>query len=50
MLTLISPPDLQTFFEAVVQEGEEQLLADPERLIALAGDFGSEILGDYPSP
>jgi len=49
MLTLISPAGLQAFFEAVVREGEEQLLADPERLIALVGEFGSEILGDYPS-
>ena len=40
---------LQAFFDAVVREGEEQLLADPGRLIALAGEFGSEILGDYPS-
>lgn len=48
MLTLVSPAGLQRFFEAVVQEGEEQLLADPERLIALADEFGSEILGDYP--
>ena len=49
MLTLISPAGLQAFFEAVVRERQEQLLADPERLIALAGEFGSEILGDYPS-
>jgi len=48
MLTLISPAGLQAFFEAVVREGEARLLAEPERLIALAGEFGSDILGDYP--
>jgi mannose-6-phosphate isomerase-like protein (cupin superfamily) len=48
MLTLISPAGLQRFFESVVREGEEQLLAQPDRLIALANEFGSEILGDYP--
>lgn len=48
MLTLISPAGLQEFFEAVVREGEDQLLAEPERLITLAGAFGTEILGDYP--
>lgn len=48
MLTLISPAGLQDFFEAVVREGEEQLMADPDRLIALASEFGSDILGDYP--
>lgn len=48
MLTLISPAGLQEFFEAVVRKGEERLLAEPERLIALAGEFGTKILGDYP--
>jgi mannose-6-phosphate isomerase-like protein (cupin superfamily) len=48
MLTLISPAGLQRFFEAVVREGEEELLGQPERLVALAAAFGSEILGDYP--
>jgi mannose-6-phosphate isomerase-like protein (cupin superfamily) len=48
MLTLISPAGLQRFFEAVVREGGEELLGRPERLVALAAEFGSEILGDYP--
>ena len=48
MLTLISPAGLQRFFEAVVREGEEEILAQPERLVALAAEFGSEILSDYP--
>ena len=48
MLTLVSPAGLQRFFEAVVREGEEELLGQPERLMALAAEFGSEILGDYP--
>jgi hypothetical protein len=48
MLTLISPAGLQRLFDAVVREGEEQLLVDPERLIALAGEFGTGILGGYP--
>ncbi len=36
------------FFEAVVQEGEEDLLADPERLVVLAARYDTEVLGDYP--
>ena len=48
-LTLVSPSGLQRFFESVVREGEEELLAHPERLAALAAEFGSEILGDYPN-
>jgi mannose-6-phosphate isomerase-like protein (cupin superfamily) len=48
MLTLISPSGLHRFFESVVREGEERLLAQPDKLIALAASFGSEILGDYP--
>jgi mannose-6-phosphate isomerase-like protein (cupin superfamily) len=50
MLTLVSPPGLQGFFDAVAQVGEEQLLADPQRLVQLASEYGSEILGDYPGP
>ena len=49
MLTLISPPGLERFFEAVVQEGEEALLAKPERLLQLAAAYGTEIVGDYPT-
>jgi mannose-6-phosphate isomerase-like protein (cupin superfamily) len=49
MLTLVSPSGLQRFFESVVREGEQELLAHPERLTALAAEFGSEILGDYPN-
>jgi mannose-6-phosphate isomerase-like protein (cupin superfamily) len=48
MLTVVSPAGLERFFEAVVREGEEQLLADPERLLALAAEHGTQILGDYP--
>ena len=48
-LTLVSPSGLQRFFESVVREGEEELLAHPERLAVLAAEFGSEILGDYPN-
>jgi mannose-6-phosphate isomerase-like protein (cupin superfamily) len=48
MLTVVSPPGLQGFFEAVAQAGEDELLADPARLIRLAAEYGSEILGDYP--
>lgn len=49
MLTLISPPGFEKLFDAVVAEGENELLADPERLVALAGQYGTEVLGDYPS-
>jgi hypothetical protein len=48
-LTLVSPSGLQRFFESVVREGEEELLAHPERLATLAAEFGSQILGDYPN-
>ena len=48
MLTLISPPGFEKVFEAVVEEGEATLLEDPERLVALAARFGTEIVGDYP--
>ena len=50
MLRLVSPPGLQGFFDAVAQVGEEQLLADPQRLVQLASEYGSEILGDHPGP
>ena len=46
MPTLISSAGLREFFEAVVRESDEQLLADPGRLIALAAAFGSDLLGD----
>jgi mannose-6-phosphate isomerase-like protein (cupin superfamily) len=49
MLTVVSPSGLQRFFESVVREGEKKLLAHPERLAALAAEFGREILGDYPN-
>ena len=45
----VSPSGLQRFFESVVREGGEELLAHPERLAALAAEFGSEIIGDYPN-
>ena len=40
---------MQRFFESVVSEGEEELLAHPERLAVLAAEFGSAIIGDYPN-
>lgn len=49
MLTVISPPGFERFFDAVVGHGEEQLLADPERLVELAAMYGTEVLGDYPT-
>ena len=48
MLTLISPPGFEKVFEAVAEQGEDELLADPERLARLAAAFGTEVLGDYP--
>ena len=48
MLTVVSPAGLERFIEAVVREGEDALLADPDRLLALAAEHGTQILGDYP--
>jgi mannose-6-phosphate isomerase-like protein (cupin superfamily) len=48
MLTIVSPPGVERLFAAVAAIGEEKLLADPERLAALATEYGTEILGDYP--
>ncbi len=48
MLTLVSPAGLLEFFAAVVAQGEDALLADPDRLVALAAEHGSLILGDHP--
>jgi mannose-6-phosphate isomerase-like protein (cupin superfamily) len=48
MLTLISPPGFEKVFAAVAEEGEDALLEDPERLVALAARFGTEIVGEYP--
>lgn len=48
MLTIVSPPGFEGVFAAVAQVGEEALLADPERLAALAAEYGTEVLGDYP--
>jgi mannose-6-phosphate isomerase-like protein (cupin superfamily) len=50
MLTVASPAGMEAFFAAVVREGEEALLADPDRLVELAAAHGTEILGDYPLP
>jgi len=44
MLTMVSPSGLQRFFEMIVREGERTLLADPERFLALAAEFSTEIL------
>ncbi len=49
MLTIVSPPGFEAIFRAVADEGEEQLLADPQRLVDLAARYGTEVLGDYPS-
>lgn len=49
MLTLVSPPGFERIFEAVAAIGESDLLADPERLVALAAQYGTDVLGDYPS-
>jgi mannose-6-phosphate isomerase-like protein (cupin superfamily) len=48
MLTIISPPGFERIFDAVAATGEAGLLADPERLVALAAEYGTDVLGDYP--
>lgn len=48
MLTIASPPGFERIFAEVARIGEEELLADPERLAALAAEYGTEVLGDYP--
>ena len=48
LLTLISPPGFERFFQDVVREGEQALLKNPDRLAALAADSGTAVLGDYP--
>ncbi|SDF47488.1 Cupin domain-containing protein [Blastococcus aurantiacus] len=50
MLTLVSPAGMENFFAAVVEHGEDDLLADPARLVALADEHGTRILGDHPGP
>lgn len=50
LLTLVSPPGFERFFEDVVREGDDVLLSDPERLIDLAAASGTEVFGDYPVP
>lgn len=50
MLTLISPPGFEKIFADVARIGEEELLTDPDRLLALAAKHGTTILGDYPLP
>lgn len=49
MLTLVSPPGFERIFAEVARIGEQDLIADPERLAALAAQYGTDILGDYPS-
>jgi mannose-6-phosphate isomerase-like protein (cupin superfamily) len=49
MLTLISPPGFEKFFDEVVQHGEEALLSDPDKLAELAARHGTTVWGDYPS-
>ena len=48
MLTIISPPGLEQLFAEVVSRSEDELLADPERLVDLAAQHGTEVIGDYP--
>jgi hypothetical protein len=49
MVTVVSPAGMERFFEAVVRQGEEALLSEPERLVALAAEHGTEIVDDYPT-
>ncbi|MDT0276460.1 cupin domain-containing protein [Blastococcus goldschmidtiae] len=49
MLTLVSPSGMEQFFLAVAEAGEERLMADPDRLVELAAEHGTEILGDHPA-
>lgn len=48
MLTIVSPPGFERIFAAVEALGEDALLADPERLVALAAEHGTEVLGEHP--
>ena len=48
MLTLISPPGFEKLFDAVVERGEDALLDEPDELVQLAAEFGTEIVGEYP--
>ncbi len=48
MITLVSPPGFEHFFDAVVNAGEEAFLADPDRLLKLAAAFGTDVLGPHP--
>ena len=49
MLTVVSPPGFEQFFNVVAEQGESELLAEPDRLVELAARYGTEILGDYPA-
>lgn len=49
MLTVVSPAGMERFFAAVVHQGEDELLADPARLAALAAKHGTQVLGDHPA-
>lgn len=48
MLTIVSPPGFERIFAAVAALGEDDLLADPDRLVALAAEYGTDVLGEYP--
>ena len=48
ILTIVSPPGFERIFAAVAAIGEEELIADPERLASLAAAYGTDVLGDYP--
>lgn len=49
MLTLVAPAGMEQFFQAVVDAGEAALLEDPGRLLTLAAQHGTDILGDHPA-
>lgn len=48
MLTIASPPGFERIFAAVAEIGEAELLEDPDRLVALAAEYGTDVLGDHP--
>ena len=47
LLTMIVPAGFERFFEAIVDRGVAE--ADDDRIVAVAAEFGLEILGPTPS-
>ena len=47
LLTVIVPAGFERFFEAIVDRGVAE--ADDDRIVAVAAEFGLEILGPTPS-